>query len=124
MNFKQIYRGEACKGAIVTTVSVYGKMVQVNHIDGDISSQISQYLWVKTDEGYAILEGKDLTTPLDETFGKNSKEIRKIPIKATTDREAKSALIDLIVKPYINPGPHSMPFDVDEVRKGLEAHTF
>lgn len=113
---KQIYHGESCEGMIVANFFVDDKVVQAYFVDGDIGSTKIKYHVERNNGNYQLVE-EEILTP--EPFAGQSKpKTRKL--KAEDIDEAVKAMIDSIVKPYVNAGKYSMPVEAGKLRSGLE----
>jgi len=121
MERKQAYHGESCRGMVSVNFWVEADKVQACFCDGDISSSSVEYSVERTNKGeYRVVEREQLSTPLDSSWGKNAPEIKSQRVRADTKEEALKAMIDFIVKPYVNPSKHSFPVNAAKLRKGLE----
>jgi hypothetical protein len=118
---KRVYPGEACEGMVTANFFVEDEKVEGYFCDGDISSNGTNWYIEKTGKNeYRIIETDQLHTSLDDSLGKNSPGTKHKKFKAKTKREALVAMIDFIVKLYINPGEYSMPVNAKKLKRGLE----
>ena len=118
---QKIYHSEAYDGMVSATYLSDGTQVILNFKDEDISSSRTRYCFVKTESGYEIINTKDLITPVDHLFGANNPRTERTKTNAKTEREARIALVEHLLKVIPKkPTPTYSNINRAELQAGLE----